>query len=380
MTPDPPITPTPPRRFSDVNAVAAGFLRDLAYAQTSEPKMFGYKRAAAAVLALEDPLSSLLETGRRLARIPGIGPASERVILEVLESGTSPTAEAAVARSEHASDIARRRQLRQHFLSRAEVLRILRDPRFGGPTRADYLGDLQMHSEWSDGAPTLAEIVEASLERGYTHAAVTDHSHGLKIAGGMSMAEAAAQHETIARLNERYEGRFRMIKGVEANIGADGHLDLSAEEAACFELVLAAPHSKLRRSEDQTARLLAAVATPGVHVLAHPRGRITGSRAGVVADWDAVFAAAVEHGVAVEIDGDPSRQDLDFSLAQRAQAVGCLFALDSDAHTTSQLVYAETALAHARLAGLPLDRIINCWTTERLLAWLRDRRAPASAP
>jgi len=380
MTPDPAITPTPPRRFSDVNAVAAGFLRDLAYAQTSEPKMFGYKRAAAAVLALEDPLSSLLETGRRLARIPGIGPASERVILEVLESGTSPTAEAAVARSEHASDIARRRQLRQHFLSRAEVLRILRDPRFGGPTRADYLGDLQMHSEWSDGAPTLAEIVEASLERGYTHAAVTDHSHGLKIAGGMSMAEAAAQHETIARLNERYEGRFRMIKGVEANIGADGHLDLSAEEAACFELVLAAPHSKLRRSEDQTARLLAAVATPGVHVLAHPRGRITGSRAGVVADWDAVFAAAVEHGVAVEIDGDPSRQDLDFSLAQRAQAVGCLFALDSDAHTTSQLVYAETALAHARLAGLPLDRIINCWTTERLLAWLRDRRAPASAP
>jgi len=342
--------------------------------------MFGYKRAAAAVLALEDPLSSLLETGRRLARIPGIGPASERVILEVLESGTSPTAEAAVARSEHASDIARRRQLRQHFLSRAEVRRILRDPRFGGPTRADYLGDLQMHSEWSDGAPTLAEIVEASLERGYTHAAVTDHSHGLKIAGGMSMAEAAAQHETIARLNERYEGRFRMIKGVEANIGADGHLDLSAEEAACFELVLAAPHSKLRRSEDQTARLLAAVATPGVHVLAHPRGRITGSRAGVVADWDAVFAAAVEHGVAVEIDGDPSRQDLDFSLAQRAQAVGCLFALDSDAHTTSQLVYAETALAHARLAGLPLDRIINCWTTERLLAWLRDRRAPASAP
>ena len=380
MTPDPAITPTPPRRFSDVNAVAAGFLRDLAYAQTSEPKMFGYKRAAAAVLALEDPLSSLLETGRRLARIPGIGPASERVILEVLESGTSPTAEAAVARSEHASDIARRRQLRQHFLSRAEVLRILRDPRFGGPTRADYLGDLQMHSEWSDGAPTLAEIVEASLERGYTHAAVTDHSHGLKIAGGMSMAEAAAQHETIARLNERYEGRFRMIKGIEANIGADGHLDLSAEEAACFELVLAAPHSKLRRSEDQTARLLAAVATPGVHVLAHPRGRITGSRAGVVADWDAVFAAAVEHGVAVEIDGDPSRQDLDFSLAQRAQAVGCLFALDSDAHTTSQLVYAETALAHARLAGLPLDRIINCWTTERLLAWLRDRRAPASAP
>jgi putative hydrolase len=319
-------------------------------------------------------LTSLVAPGRRLSRIPGIGPASERVILEVLDSGTSPTADAAVIRSERAADIARRRTLRSHFLSRAEVLRILRDPRFDGPTRADYRGDVQMHSEWSDGTPSLDEIAEACLARGYAHAAVTDHSHGLKIAGGMSMAEVAAQHEAIARLNERYEGRFRMIKGIEANIGADGRLDLSAEESAVFELVLAAPHSKLRRSEDQTGRLLAAVATPGVHVLAHPRGRITGSRAGVVADWDAVFAAAVEHGVAVEIDGDPARQDLDFSLAGRALAAGCLFALDSDAHTTAQLVYAETALAHARLASLPPDRIINCWSTERLLSWLGDRR------
>jgi len=364
----------PLRRFADVNAVVAGFLRDLAYAQTSEPKMFGYKRAAAAVLALEESLTRLAGPGRRLARIPGIGPASERVILEVLESGASPTVEAAVARSDKAADITRRRGLRGQFLSRAEVLRILRDSRFGGPAPADYRGDLQMHSEWSDGAPSLAEIVEACLARGYTHAAVTDHSHGLKIAGGMSMPEAAAQHEAIARLNERYEGRFRLIKGIEANIGADGRLDLSPDEAACFELVLAAPHSKLRRSDDQTERLLTAIATPGVHVLAHPRGRITGSRAGVVADWTVVFAAAAERGVAVEIDGDPSRQDLDFSLAERALAAGCLFALDSDAHATSQLVYSETALAHARLAGIPPERIVNCWPAERLLAWLRERR------
>ena len=363
------------RRFADVNAVAAGFLRDLAYAQTSEQKMFGYKRAASAVLALDEPLTNLVGPGRNLARIPGIGPASERVILEVLDGGTSPTAEAAVARSDRAADIARRRGLRGHFLSRAEVVRVLRDSRFGGPSLADYRGDFQMHSEWSDGVPTLAEIADACLARGYTHAAVTDHSHGLKIAGGMSMAEAAAQHEAIDRLNERYKGRFRLIKGIEANIGADGRLDLTPDEAASFELVLAAPHSKLRRSEDQTDRLLAAVATPGVHVLAHPRGRITGSRAGVVAHWDAVFAAVVEHGIAVEIDGDPSRQDLDFSMAERALAAGCLFALDSDAHTITQLAYAETAVAHARLAGIPPERIINCWTAERLIEWLRARRA-----
>src|SRR6185503_16292815 len=178
-----------------------------------------YKRAASAVLALEEPLTNLVGPGRRLARrIPGIGPASERVILEVLDSGTSSTVDAAVARSDRAADIERRRGLRAHFLSRAEVLRILRDPRFDGPTRSDYHGDFQMHSEWSDGTPTLDEIADACVARGYAHAAVTDHSHGLKIAGGMSPADAAAQREAIARLNERYEGRFRMISGVEANI------------------------------------------------------------------------------------------------------------------------------------------------------------------
>jgi histidinol phosphatase-like PHP family hydrolase len=138
--------------------------------------------------------------------------------------------------------------------------------------------------------------------------------------------------------------------------------------------VLAAPHSKLRRSEDQTGRMLAAVTNPHVHVLAHPRGRISASRAGVVADWPAVFAAAAQCDVAIEIDGDPARQDLDFTMAARALDAGCLFALDSDAHSTAQLAYADTALAHARLAGIPPDRIVNCWPVNRLLEWLEKGR------
>src|SRR5262249_43900341 len=105
----------------------------------------------------------------------------------------------------------------------------------------------------------------------------------------------------------------------------------------------------------------------------HPRGRITGSRAGIVADWARVFDAASALGVAVEIDGDPARQDLDYELAGMALAAGCLFALDSDAHTTSQLSYVETAIAHARLAAIPPARIVNCWPLERLRAWLADR-------
>jgi histidinol phosphatase-like PHP family hydrolase len=136
--------------------------------------------------------------------------------------------------------------------------------------------------------------------------------------------------------------------------------------------LLAAPHSRLRRAEDQTTRLVGAIENPAVRILAHPRGRITGSRAGIVADWDAVFAAGARRGVAIEIDGDPARQDVDYSLARQALAAGCVFALDSDAHTTEQLAYAETALAHARLASIPADRIVNCWPLDRLLAWISN--------
>ena len=229
-----------------------------------------------------------------------------------------------------------------------------------------------MHSEWSDGSPTVQDIADACRQRGYQYSAVTDHSYGLKIAGGMSMAEAVKQRKAIDDVNARSGNQFRLLQGIEANIDAAGQLDLTDDEAATFDMVLAAPHSRLRRSEDQTDRMLAAVAHPAVRILAHPRGRITGSRAGVIANWDAVFASAAERRVAIEIDGDPARQDLDYTLAAGALAAGCLFALDSDAHTTTQLSYAETALAHARLAGIPAERIVNCWPLDRLLAWLSN--------
>jgi histidinol phosphatase-like PHP family hydrolase len=362
----------PPRRHSDVNAVVGGYLRDLAFAQPTQPQMFGYKRAAAAILALETPLTDLVAENGCLPRIAGIGPGSARVIEEILETGSSPTVERAIDLSKQRDDIERRRTLRRHFLSRAEVVRILRDPAFDGPRLDEYRGDLQMHSEWSDGHATLEDICEACQRRGYTYAAVTDHSHGLRIAGGMSMTEAVDQRRAIDRINEAIGERFRLLQGIEANIDADGRLDLSADEATLFDIVLAAPHSRLRRAEDQTTRLVGAIENPAVRILAHPRGRITGSRAGIVADWDAVFAAGARRGVAIEIDGDPARQDVDYSLARRALAAGCVFALDSDAHTTEQLAYAETAVAHARLASIPADRIVNCWPIDRLLAWISD--------
>lgn len=360
---------------ADTNIVIAGLLRDLALVQTSQQRSWGYKQAARAVLALDVPIEALVQPDGTLERVPYIGPASTRVVMEVLEGGASPTVERAVEASGKRAEIEKRRAFRGHFLSRARVRTILADATLGGPTLADYRGDLQMHSTWSDGSQTLQAIVDAGIDHGYAYSAVTDHSVGLPIAGGLSAERFAKQRAEIDALNAAGDGRFRLLKGVEANIGADGGLDVPIEERRDFDVVVAAPHSKLRSAEPQTARMLAAVRLPGVHILGHPRGRMYGSRPGVSADWRAVFDAAAESGVAIELDGDPARQDLDYTIAAEALDAGCLFAVDTDAHAVSQWRYAEIALAHARLAGIPPDRIVNCWPLDRLLDWTGRRTA-----
>ena len=360
----------------DKNGQIAALLRDFAAVQKSQQSMWGYKRAASAVLALEQPIDTLLKPDGTLEKIKNIGPSSTRIILEVLQTGSSPTIERAIAESTpaKADDVERRRGLRNNFLSRSQVLAALRNKKLKGPSVKDYHGDLQMHSTWSDGSQTLEEIVETGIGLGYAFCAVTDHSYGLKIAGGVSMAELAEQHTEIDALNRKYGAKFRLLKGIEANIRADGSVDMAPHELAMLEIVVAAPHSVLRSTADQTGRMVAAVSQPGVHILGHPRGRMFGSRPGVAANWDRVFEAAAHSRVAIEIDGDPSRQDLDYDIAVRAVNAGCLFALDSDAHSTRELrPYEETAIAHARLAGVPVDRIVNCWTLERLLAWASTR-------
>jgi histidinol phosphatase-like PHP family hydrolase len=354
----------------DTNAKVGALLRDLADVQTSQPSKWGYKRAAAAILDLEEPLESLLQADGTLRKIPNVGPSSLRVIHEFLQSGRSEIVERAVAGSARAGAVARSREWRGNFLSSAQVAEVLRFQPNRGLRIRDYRGDLQMHSEYSDGRVSLAELVEGCLARGYSYCAVTDHSYGLPIARGVSMSNLKKQHAEINRLTRRYRGRFHMLKGIEANILADGTLDMRSGELRTLEVILAAPHSKLRTDDDQTARLLAAVNTPGVHILAHPRGRKFGTRPGIVADWDRVFATAAALEVAIEIDGDPSRQDVDFELAQRAITAGCLFALDSDAHSVEELRYADIAIAHARLAGIAKARIVNCWNLDRLRGWL----------
>jgi putative hydrolase len=232
-----------------------------------------------------------------------------------------------------------------------------------------------MHSDWSDGVNTIEAMVDGCVQLGYGCSALTDHSYGLAIAGGLSMERFAEQHAIFADLNDSLGGRFRLLKGVEANLRTDGSVDMEPEELALFDIVIGSPHSLLRRPEDQTGRMVAAVSQPNVHILGHPRGRVYNSRPGVLADWDAVFAAAASSRVALEIDGIWDRQDLDYELASRAFEHGCIFSVDSDAHSRFDLRDALTALAHARLAGIPASHVINNWPDDALLDWSASRKS-----
>ena len=355
----------------DFNIAVSGLMDDMASIQTSIYARRAYERSARAVALLDRPLPDL--PAEALAGMPHLGKSAVRIVREALATRRSPTVDKAVMASGRTSDVERRRSLREGFLSRAVARQVLHQRMPGVVGLADYRGDLQMHSQWSDGARTIAEMALACAERGYRHFAVTDHSRGLKIARGLSAESMVAQHREIDALNDSLGGRMRVLKGVEANILADGSLDVTAEEIRRCDIVLAAPHSGLDEAGDQTDRLLAAVKTPGVHVLAHPSGRKFGKRAGLNVRWGAVFKEAAKRNVAIELDGDPSRQDLHYALVCHALDAGCLFAIDSDAHDADELVFSEIALAHARLAGIPSARVINCWPTKTLLAWLRKR-------
>ena len=360
--------------IADPNLDAASLLYDMAALQGSERSALGYKRAARAVAGVAEAVSDLVRSNA-LRDVPSIGPSSAGIVAEFVEHGHSPTVDAAVARSGKASQIGSLRKLRVGFHSH-HILQQALDIALGDRvvSRDDYLGDLQMHSTWSDGAASIAAMARACQDRGYARMGMTDHSYGLPIAHGMSMDAAARQRREIDGLNEQLAGTFRIYKGVEANILGDGALDLMPSERGQFEYVVAAAHAQLRGGDDQTTRMLAAVRAPGVAMLGHPRGRMFGKRAGVVADWDRVFEAAAELEVAIELDGNWHRQDLDFALASRALDVGCIFAVDSDGHAPGELRFTDYALAHARIAGIPADRIINCWDDARLEAWMAERR------
>jgi len=191
----------------------------------------------------------------------------------------------------------------------------------------------------------------------------------------MSEEQVARQGDEIRRLNEECaDSGFRILRAVEMNLSPRGEGDLDPGFLAGLDLVLGAFHSRLRLTDDQTERYLAALRNPRIHVLAHPRGRIFNFRLGLRADWRRVFECAREHDRAVEIDGYPDRQDLDVDLLALAREAGVRISIGSDAHACDQLEFLDFGIASARKAGIPDERIVNCLSADELLAWTGRRR------
>ena len=267
-------------------------------------------------------------------------------------------------------------ETKRGFLTYAEVRRTLdADPAW----EASPCADLQMHTTWSDGGLPLEEMVAAARSLGRPFVAVTDHSEALTIANGMTPDELAEQGNVIDGMNRGFEDEgdaFRVFRSMEVDVFPDGKLDMDDDSLETLDLVLGAFHSALRSKEDETERYLAALRQPRLHVLAHPKARMYGRRAGLEADWRRVFAEAARLGKAVELDATPPRQDLNVELATLAREEGVQwFSIGSDAHTAMELEFLPFGMATAALAGIPRERILNYRGVEFVRSWARGGRA-----
>jgi histidinol phosphatase-like PHP family hydrolase len=236
-----------------------------------------------------------------------------------------------------------------------------------------------MHTTWSDGGLPLDEMVAAARSLGRTFVAITDHSQSLTIANGMAPDELAEQGRAIDALNQGFEqggDAFRVLRSMETDVFVDGTLDADDATLASLDLVLGAFHSALRSKDDETERYLAALRQPRLNVLAHPKARMYGRRAGLVADWRRVFAEAAQLGKALELDATVWRQDLNVELATIAREEGVeWFSIGSDAHTAEELEFLPFGMATAALAGIRRERVLNYRPVEFVRSWARGERA-----
>ncbi|HET6505058.1 MAG TPA: PHP domain-containing protein [Amycolatopsis sp.] len=240
--------------------------------------------------------------------------------------------------------------------------------------RAALRGDCHTHSDWSDGGSPPEEMAEAARTLGHAWVALTDHSPRLTVAGGLSAERLSAQLDLVGRLNADL-APFRILTGIEVDILADGTLDQRQDLLTRLDVVVASVHSQLRMpAEGMTERMLTAVRDPLVDVLGHCTGRMIAGRGRPESVFDAekVFTACREHGVAVEINCRPERQDPPEALLRKAAELGCVFAIDSDAHAPGQLAWLDNGCTRAEECGITAERVINTLTAEELTA--RRRR------
>jgi DNA polymerase (family 10) len=238
----------------------------------------------------------------------------------------------------------------------------------------DIRADLQTHSTWSDGKLTMLEMARAAAKRGIKVIAFTDHSVSLGVTGGLSMERHGGQQAEIEKIQRELGDSIRVLHASEVEIKADGALDYPDEFLASLDLVLASLHTSLRQPREKvTERILNAIRNPHVDIIGHPTGRLIPDREGADLDMDAVLAAAAESGVALEINASPYRLDLEDIYARRAKEMGIPISINTDAHSEADMDMRFYGVAIARRAWLTAEDVINTWSTERLLDWLKKR-------
>jgi DNA polymerase (family 10) len=238
-------------------------------------------------------------------------------------------------------------------------------------TLEEIRGDLQCHTEASDGKATLREMAEAAQALGYDYLAITDHSAYIGIVQGLDEEGLAAQIEEIDRLNEELEG-FRLLKATEVDIMENGDLDLSDAILARLDLRVCAIHSKFNLSrEAQTERIIRAMDNPYFNILAHPTGRRIGKRAPYAVDMERVLDAAQERGCFLEINAQPERLDLDDVAARMAKERGVKLAISTDAHRPAALNLMRYGVDQARRGWLEAEDVLNTYRWEALKGLLR---------
>ncbi len=287
--------------------------------------------------------------------------------------------------------------------------------------RAALRGDCHTHSDWSDGGSPIEEMALAAVELGHEYMVLTDHSPRLTVARGLTADRLRKQLDLVAALNERLAGfaadgvlakPFRILTGIEVDILADGSLDQEEDLLARLDVVVGSVHSGLRDpAPAMTGRMVRAIANPHVDILGHCTGRLmsaspvaeesadappapTSTAEGTAKspakkaaprgdrahrrsrgrpesefDAEAVFSACVEHDKAVEINSRPERLDPPKRLLRLAVELGCVFAIDTDAHAPGQLDWLPNGCARAVACGVPPERIVNTWPADRLVAW-----------
>ncbi|HJT68563.1 MAG TPA: PHP domain-containing protein [Terriglobales bacterium] len=318
------------------------------------PLQKALRRASRKAFLWPEEASSILEGGRSLTELPGVGPSLDRIIRRWIENPP---------------EISRPPEIRQNFFTLLQARAVVaKNPAWARKVR----GDLQMHTQWSDGSGSVEDMARSAVDRGYAYIAITDHSKGLKIAGGITEEQLKLQGEEIEHVNAKLgaEGiSFRVLRSIELNIDPRGNGDMESGALADLDLVLGCFHSSLRKKEDQTERYLAALRNPDIQILGHPRGRIYNFRLGLSVDWQRIFDVAAELDKAVEIDAYPDRQDLSVDLVKLAAKSGCRMSFGTDSHDPLQLRFMEYALASAIEAGIREDRVLNFLSATELVTW-----------